>query len=99
MEVIVKIDEFDEGRILEDKDCEYCKFAGKKTYEEPCVDCDEGNKFDLLWPELIRCRECKFWGGHMHFGYKNVNECVMHHFLTPPDFYCGAAKRKEESNV
>ena len=46
--------------------------------------------------KLIRCKDCKRWGGILHFAYKNLRECVKSHYLTKPDDYCSYAERKEE---
>lgn len=51
----------------------------------------------LKQPEVIRCKDCKYWGGTMHFAYGNYNECTRFKAqLTKPEDYCSYAERSTE---
>ena len=47
--------------------------------------------------KLIKCKDCKYWGGHMHFAYKNAKECVVLQRITFPHDFCSYAKKEDKN--
>lgn len=49
-------------------------------------------------PEIIRCKDCKYWHREIHNGveYFNFSSCDLNHHGDGNIFYCADAERKEE---
>ena len=79
---------------------------------ELCVDkdvcsgdiCPDVELFQLLpsaHPEIIHCRDCKYWQSEEHIGNNNVHTSNIaslpcKNWLTRGDWYCGSAKRRTD---
>lgn len=47
-------------------------------------------------PEIIRCKDCKYWHQEIHNGieYFNFSSCDLNHYGDGHNFYCADAERR-----
>lgn len=46
-------------------------------------------------PEIIRCRECRFWYTGDGYNHENGAQCALTHMWVSPGDYCSYAKRRQ----
>lgn len=49
-------------------------------------------------PEIIRCKDCKYWHREIHNGieYFNFSSCDLYHYGDGHNFYCADAERRTD---
>lgn len=78
-----------------DAHCELCEDSGRCN----CDICPDVEVFQLLpsaQPEIVRCKDCKYWHREIHNGieYFNFSSCDLNHHGDGHDFYCADAERR-----
>lgn len=50
-------------------------------------------------PEIVRCKECKYWHREIHnnIEYINYSSCDLNHWGDGHNFYCADAERRTDA--
>lgn len=59
---------------------------------------DRLRKLPSAQPEIIRCKDCKYWHKEIHNGieYFNFSSCDLNHGGDGNNFYCADAERRTD---
>ena len=83
-----------------DKALRNINWYDKPFAEGKCKGIDDAleiiNALPSAQPEVIRCKDCKYWHREIHNGieYFNFSSCDLYHFGDGHNFYCADAERR-----
>lgn len=79
---------------------ECCAFStlSQLVKDEVCNACPLNELEASAEPEIIRCKDCKYWHREIHndIEYFNFSSCDLNHYGDGHNFYCADAERRTD---